>query len=609
MKKLVLSALAVLALAGAVFLIPTLWLTPWSIDHYYTRVFVRYVLRHPVLMSQLGLLDGSPFDFYAGQLDDLSPAFERREARLTREELKTLGSYDRSRLSDAGKLSADVMRWFLDDQVRGEPFLFYDYPVNQLFGVQSALPDLMISVHPLKRQRDAENYVRRLSRFGVAFDQTIEGLELRRNMGVVPPRFVLDRVLKEMRAFSGKPAAENPLVTTFAIRLDSVPRLDPAKRRELVGRVEREVGRTVYPAYARLIACCERLAAVATTDDGVWKLPNGDAYYDHRLRSTTTTGLTADSVHALGLREVTRIQGEMRSLLRSNGYAADHIAAAMQKLLKEPRFHYSPGDSGRARILADYQRIIDDADRRMRSLFGVRPRTGVKVERVPAFKEATAPAAYYSPATLTGSRPGVFFANLRDPAETQRPGMRAIAYHEAIPGHHFQLTIAQQLEGLPFFRRVIPFTAYVEGWGLYAERLAYEQGFYQDAFDSLGALQGDLFRAVRLVVDTGIHRKRWTRQQAIDYMVSHTGMDTTLVVTEIERYIVLPGQACAYKLGQLEILELRRRAMESLGPRFDLRKFHDVVLTSGALPLALLERVVDDWIAAEKRAGAHAGKG
>jgi uncharacterized protein (DUF885 family) len=384
--------------------------------------------------------------------------------------------------------------------------------------------------------------------------------------------------------------------------------LDPAKKKELVAGAEREVGTTVYPAYTRLIAECEQLEKVATTDDGVWKFPNGDAFYQSCLRSETTTDMPADSIHALGLREVARIQGQMRTLLREKGYRADDLAAAMKKMQAEPRFHFPPGDSGRAMILAAYQKILDDANTRMSPLFDVRPRTGVKVERVPAFKEATAPGAYYNPGTLSGSRPGIFFANLRDPAETSRPEMRTLAYHEGIPGHHFQLSIQQELKGVPFFRRVLPFTAYAEGWGLYAERLAYENGFQQDAYDSLGALQADLYRAVRLVVDTGIHRDRWTREQAIDYMVTNTGLESTKVVTEIERYIVNPGQACAYKVGELKILQLRQKAMDALGPRFDIRKFHDVVLTNGSLPLSLLERVVDDWIA-EERAESQAGRG
>jgi uncharacterized protein (DUF885 family) len=281
----------------------------------------------------------------------------------------------------------------------------------------------------------------------------------------------------------------------------------------------------------------------------------------------------------------------------------------MDRLRTEPRFRYADDDSARARILADYQSIIDDANRRVGALFDVRPRSSVQVQRVPVFKEATAPGAYYNPPAIGGGRPGAFFANLRDPGETTKPGMRTLAYHEAIPGHHFQIAIAQELKGVPFFRKIIPFTAYVEGWGLYAERLALENGFHPTPYDSLGALQAELFRAVRLVVDTGIHRDRWTRAQAIDYMVKNTGMAESEVVTEIERYIVSPGQACAYKVGQLEILALRGHAMDRLGPRFDIRKFHNVVLTNGALPMALLEQVVDEWIESELRATVAQAKG
>jgi len=281
----------------------------------------------------------------------------------------------------------------------------------------------------------------------------------------------------------------------------------------------------------------------------------------------------------------------------------------MNRLREEPRFHYPDGDAGRAAIMADYRAIIDDANRRLGALFDVRPKSSLEVKPVPAFKEATAPGAYYDAPAIGGGRPGTFFVNLRDPAETAKPGMRTLAYHEGIPGHHFQIGIAQELKHVAFFRKIIPFTAYSEGWGLYAEHLAYENGFQPTAYDSLGALQADLFRAVRLVVDTGIHRDRWTRAQAIDYMVRNTGMAESSVTTEIERYIVNPGQACAYKVGELEILALRLRAIDRLGPRFNIKKFHDVVLTHGALPMGLLAQVVDDWIASELRAAGAEARG
>jgi uncharacterized protein (DUF885 family) len=609
MKRIVLWALALLVVATAVFAIPTVWLKPWSIDHFYARVFVRYALRHPMLLTQLGMLDGTPLDFHSDQLDDFSPAFEEEDARFARKQLEILRSYDRSRMTREQRLSAEVMEWFLADAVAGDRFRHHDYPVNQLFGIQSTLPDFMINTHPMKRPKDAENYVKRVERFGVAIDQVIEGLRARQAGGVIPPRFVLGKVLAEMRGFTGRPAAQNPLYTSFETRAAAIAKLDESRRRELAARLGSAIEHVVYPAYGRLIDQCARLDSLATADDGVWKLPDGGAFYAHRLRSSTTTDLSTDSIHALGRREIDRIQTEMRRILAAQRYPTADLAATMNRLRAEPRFQYGAGDSGRARIIGDYQAIIDDANQKVAALFGARPKTAVKVERVPAFKEATAPGAYYQSGAIDGSRPGTFYANLRDPLETSRPGMRTLAYHEAVPGHHFQITIAQELKGVPFFRRIIPFTAYSEGWGLYAERLALEQGFHPTAFDSLGALQAELFRAVRLVVDTGIHHGRWTREQAIDYMVRNTGMAPSAVTTEVERYIVAPGQACAYKVGQLEILALRQRAMDKLGARFDIRKFHDVVLTNGALPLRLLGKVVDEWVEAELRAGAAQDRG
>ena len=609
MKRFLLTVLVLLVVAAGVFLVPTIWFKPWSIDHFYARVFIRFAMTHPMLLTQLGMLDGSPLDFHSGKLDDFSVAGMQADARFGQQQLAILRQYDQSRMTPSQKLSYQVLEWFLADQVAGNKFMFHDYPVNQLFGIQSTLPDFMINQHPLRKPKFAERYVERVGRFGLAVDQVIEGLRLREQKGVIPPRFVLDKVLTEMRGFVGKPPTENPLYTHFVARTDTIKAFDAAKRRALQAKLASTIEHTVYPAYGRLIQTCEQLRAKATDDDGVWKLPDGAAFYDYCLKSRTTTTLGADSLHAIGLREVDRIQGQMRGILQAQGYRVAEVGEAMNRLQGEPRFHYANDDSARGHILADYQSIIDDANRRVGELFDVRPKSGVVVERVPQFKEATAPGGYYNAPAMGGGRPGKFFANLRDPYETDKFGMRTLAYHEAIPGHHFQITIAQELKDVAFFRKVIPFTAYVEGWGLYAERLALENGFHPTAYDSLGALQAELFRAVRLVVDTGIHRDRWTRAQAIDYMVRNTGMPETAVVTEIERYIVNPGQACAYKVGQLEILALRQHAMDQLGPRFDIRKFHDVVLTNGALPMSLLGQVVDEWIARELRANVAQVKG
>ncbi|RZK34130.1 MAG: DUF885 domain-containing protein, partial [Hymenobacter sp.] len=299
-------------------------------------------------------------------------------------------------------------------------------------------------------------------------------------------------------------------------------------------------------------------------------------------------------------REVARITAEMQAILRAQHEAgADSVGPTMARLGEEPRFLYPDTDAGRAQILTDYRQILTAVDKGLAPAFRIRPRAKLAVARVPEFKQKTSPGAYYNPAAFDNSRPGTFYANLYDVKATPKFGMRSLAYHEGIPGHHFQIGIAQELTGLPTFRQVIPFTAYSEGWALYAERLAWELGFEKDPYDNLGRLRDELFRAVRLVVDTGMHDRRWTREQAIRYMRQKTGMAESDVEAEIERYIVMPGQACAYKVGMLKILELRERAKQQLGAKFDLRDFHDAVLKNGAMPLEVLEQVVNDYIAAK----------
>ena len=586
--------------AAAVFLVPTLWGKPWMIEHFYARVFLELPLDRPQLLSRLRILEPYGLDFHADDLDDHSVAFQRRTARKVSDSLETLRRYDRAGQAPRERLSGDVLEWYLETLERQEPFLFHDYPLNQLDGVQSSLPDFMVNIHQVNDRRDAEHYVTRLGKFGVAFDQVIEGLRHREAQGVVPPRFVIERVQAEVAEFTGRPVAEHVLQTSFAERLAALPELGGEDREALLAASRSALAEVVYPAYERVAAELARLHGVADEDDGVWRLPDGDAYYRWALRFHTTTELSADAIHELGLAEVARIQAEMRAILRAEGLPADDLAAALAHLGRDERFAHPDDEAGRAQVLADFEAIIADAEERSRALFGVAPRAPVVVKRIPAFKEEGAPGGYYNPPPFDGSRPGIFYANLRDLSELPRYRMRTLAYHEAVPGHHFQIAIQMEQEDLPFFRRVLPFTAFAEGWALYAERLAGEHGFHPTPYDQLGRLVDEVFRAVRLVVDTGIHARRWPRERAIDYMVANTGMPRSEVTTEVERYVVLPGQACAYKVGQLQLLAFRERAERALGDRFDLRAFHDLVLEGGSLPIAILERVIDDWVEARR---------
>jgi uncharacterized protein (DUF885 family) len=603
--KILGSILGALLLAATVFVVNLVWFRPFSLNLFFEKVFVTFSLQNPELLTSLGIAEQFGYRRHNAHLSDESVARVVRDFKDWHQHLADLKAYDWARQTPAQQLSTRVLSWFIESQLEGEKFAFHDYPVNQMFGVQSGTADFLINQHRIADVRGAEDYLSRLGEVGRKFDEVLEGLALREKNGVVPPRFVIERVLTEMRAFAGKPASENPLYANFVKKVDALAAkgaLAPADKVALNARCAQALESGVLPAYRKLIAFFEGQLTRATLDDGVWKLPDGEAYYAWRLRNETTTTMTPQQVHDLGLAEVARIEVEMRAILAAQGQlqAGETPAQAMLRLSKEPRFLYPNDDAGRAAALADYAKMIEAQLQRSRALVGLVPKAPIEVQRVPEFMEATSAGAYYNPPALDGTRPGVFFANLRDMNELPKFGMRTLAIHEGVPGHHFQIALAQEQEGGPIFRKVLPFTAYAEGWALYAEWLGTELGVYKDdPFSDLGRLQAEMFRAVRLVVDTGIHFKRWPRQQAIDYMAAKTGMPQGEVVAEIERYIVMPGQACAYKVGMLSIRAARTRAEQALGPRWNAeaeKSFHDTVLGSGALPLKILDDLVDAWI-------------
>jgi len=585
----------ILGIVLSIFLIPTLWGKPWSIDHFFLRSLLVFVSDHPEILSQARPLDAYDLDFYSDELEDYSVAADLELADIVDRTLEGLFEYDREELSPDQEQSYAVAEWLLLTYQRGRPFLFHGYPINQFHGVQSSLPDFMVNIHQIEDVRDAENYLARLRAFGPALAQLAESVAFRAARGIAPPRFVLEAVEGEMTEFVSVEAVNNILYTKLDEALATVE-VDFATATRLTEEAKQILEDIVYPGYRDLIRQNSELHETATDEDGVWKLPDGDAYYRWALRLHTTTDLSPDEVHAIGLTEIRRIHEEMGKILESEGLPSEDPIATLLELNRDPRFLYPDTDEGRAAILDDYQTIVDETWQRLPELFGRLPVAPVRVERVPEFKEDGAAGAYYNPPSFDGSRPGVFYANLRSVAEIQRFGMRTLAFHEAVPGHHLQIALAMENEDLAFFRRVIPLTAFIEGWALYAERLASEAGLHKTAFDRLGALSAEVFRAVRLVVDTGLHAKRWTREQAIDYMVANAGMPESDATAEIERYIVNPGQACAYKIGQLKILELRDRARSRLGPAFDLRAFNDLVLSNGALPLSVLDGVVAGWM-------------
>jgi uncharacterized protein (DUF885 family) len=613
-KKLILGSLLTIVLVVTVFLVNLIWFKPFSIRLFYDKIFVEFAISDPEVVTQMAI--PVLYDRTKSDLTDVSDARQWENFNKMKETLATLRSYNFENQSDENKLNTRILEWYLAVQAESEAYFYYDYPVNQMFGVQNNLPSFLENSHKMRDESDIEAYISRLSKFEIKFDQVLEGLHIREDRGIIPPKFMITRVIDEMKGFTGQnesialeedpnPVKRNILYTNLNKKITEVEGLTEEQKQEFMTRVEEEIRSTVFPAYQKLIDYFSELYQKANTDDGVWKFSDGENFYRYMLKQNTSLNLDPAEVHAMGLSEVERIKQEMWNILISEGYqdTTQNIGDVIQELNKQERFLFPNDDNGRQAALNEYNLILDEISAGLNDAFDIRPKAGLEVLRVPEFKEEGAAGAYYNRPAMDGSRGGLFYANLRDMKEVVKFGMKTLAYHEGIPGHHFQVAIQSELEGQPIFRTISLFTAFTEGWALYAERLAWELGFYEnDPFGNLGRLQAEMFRAVRLVVDTGIHFKKWTREEAIDYMVANTGMTPSSVTTEIERYIVMPGQACAYKIGMMKILELREKARSELGEKFDLKKFHNVVLKNGAVPLEILEDLIDGYIAESKGA-------
>jgi len=570
---------------------------PFFIGNFANRVFVQYLMKSPEDLTFLGIFEQFGITGHNAEWNDDSQAAVKERTEFIRQTIETLDSYDVSDLTDEWRVSVEVVKEFLGNPEQDWRFRLHHYPVNQLDGLQLEIPDFLVAFHAVTTRTDAEHYISRLSKVGVKMAQNMEGLLKSEDRGIIPPTFVIDKSLAGMRAFVAKPPEDNALYTSFKSKMEDSDTIGVEEREEFLLAARGQIEAVVYPAYQQYIDYFTALRAKSNNDAGVWKLSDGDAYYNYRLRVHTTTDMTAKEIHALGLAEVARIEIEVLEIFEAEGFDTSMgIKELFDALAQDERFYYPDTEQGREQILQDYTRIISEIDAGLSDAFNVRPAAPIVVERIPASKEQTS-GAYYSAPAGDGSRPGVFYANLYDVRETPKYGMRTLAYHEAIPGHHLEAALQLELDNLPAFTSAVFFTAYSEGWGLYAERLAWEMGFQSDPYDNLGRLQAEMLRAVRLVVDTGIHSKRWSREEAIDYMLEKTGRAESEVVSEVERYIVLPGQATAYTVGMLEILRLRSEAQMALGDDYDIRDFHDVVLQHGPLPLTVLRDLVKKYIA------------
>jgi uncharacterized protein (DUF885 family) len=578
------------------------WGKPYDFHHLIERQTILSIRHSPETLSDVGAIDNTLLDFHSGKLDDISLEARKRRAGQTRRFLREVESWDRDRLTGQRRLSHEFVSWNYGIQLEFTeidwlPGAYLPYAVDQLFSVPILLPQFLDNQHSIVGDKSAQRYISRLHAVGLKFDQLIEFVDFQESKGVVPPRFAITRLMGQLTDFIAPAPSENMLYLSLNRRLAELEDVPDQRREALLAEAEGAITNTVYPAYARLIARLEALLTEAQGNHGAWSLPDGERYYNLALRFHTTTDLTADEIHQIGLAEVARIQDQMDAILRAEGYTEGTVAERMAALGEEERFQFADTEEGREELIAYIKEMLDSLDPLIPAYFHRVPEQPVEVQRVPAYAESSAPAGYYYPPAMDGSRPGIYFINLGNMKEHTRWSLPTLTYHEANPGHHFQLALAQSIGDIPMLRRARSMTAFAEGWALYAEQLVYEMGVYDDdPYGNLGRLQAELYRAVRLVVDTGIHRKRWTREQAIEYMVDNTGLQEEAVRVEIERYFVMPGQACAYKIGLLKILELRERARQALGDAFDIRDFHSVALESGALPLSVLERVVDEWI-------------
>ncbi|MCF6317886.1 MAG: DUF885 domain-containing protein [Proteobacteria bacterium] len=583
-----------------VFAVHTWYFKPVKINHFFMRTALQFAIKSPEMLSSIRVFEQVGIDGHNAELDDASMAAGDKTFKNMHETHEMLLSYADEDLDETEKMSKDIMLSLLDIAVEGEAFRFHNYPVNQLFGAQNGFPTFMDNTHQIHSLGDAEDYVTRLSLIDIKFDQVLEGLRHREKLGILPPQFVVTKVLAEMQGFVDTPTEENILIASMLKKLEESD-IDKTDQQDIAKLAAAEVEKTVYPAYQKLIDYFIKLDDKVENNYGVWNLPNGDEYYKVALKFFTTTDYTPEYIHGFGLKEVDRIQAEILQILADQGRDVSlGFEESINHVALDEAFYYSDSDEGREQILDDYKTMITEITKKLSSHFYDIPEAKVDVQRIPGFKEKTSPGAYYNRPAMDGSRPGIFYANLYDIKATPKYSMKTLAYHEAVPGHHFQLSIQQELEGIPFFRKMIPFIAYSEGWALYAERVAFEMGMLSDPYDNIGRLQAELFRGVRLVVDTGIHAQRWSREKAIDYMIRNTGMAESDVISEIERYFVLPGQATAYKVGMTKILELRDKAEQALREKYDVRDFHRVVLNNGSVPLNILEKLVDKYIAETK---------
>ncbi|MEL6371630.1 MAG: DUF885 domain-containing protein [Pseudomonadota bacterium] len=596
---LVLLLILGLGIASVVF-----WFRPVGVNNYLNKLMLQQAIQSPELLTNLAFLDNTPLDFHSGKLGDYTRENEQEQLAKLKKSREVLNQYGPEGLDGQELLSWEIMAWFLDDIIRQSEFDHSGYRVNQISGVTVNLPSFLTDQHQIVSKKSSKRYVSRLNDFGRVLGEVKARVEEDRAAGVVPPDFVIEKSIAGMRNFIEGGAAESPLVTTFSEKLDKLEGLSAQGKEALLADAKAAVSEQVIPGYEAMIALFEEMQATATHDAGIWRIPNGDAIYRAALKSNTTTDFTANDVHQTGLSEVDRIEVEMDAILVDQGLTEGTVSERVRILMEDPAQQFPNTDEGREQMIAYLVELNDQLMEKAGDYFITLPPQPLEILRIPEFSEDSAPGGYYQQPAIDGSRPGRFYINQKDTADNPKWTLPTLMYHEGAPGHHFQISAQMLIKDVPMVRKFPLFTSYTEGWALYGERIAKtDMGMYDDdPLGDLGRLQAEMFRAVRLVVDTGMHAKKWSREEAIEYMVSKTGMTEAEVTREIERYVVWPAQATSYKTGQLAMLRFREKAETELGDDFDLREYHELILMNGAMPLGILDRVIDEWIAEQKEA-------
>lgn len=568
---------------------------------FFEDIFQRNLANSPLFQSQLGM-KGERY----GEWDDFSDAEAVRQIEETKGDLARLrADIDFDDLSEAAKVSYRIFEFMQQRAINDHPFRFHGYAFSTMNNPTTFPVTFLQNVHKVADVSDAEAYISRINGLTTAMDQIIEGVDLAAERGIVPTSFSFDPVIEDSKnLLKGAPFDESgedaALFADFKGKVDALE-IDQAEKDRLIGEAEAALLSAFAPSIQKFIARVEDLSDESHGPNGVWKLPKGKKFYENRIQFwTSVDDLDANEIHEIGLNDVARIRGEMEAIMEQVGFDGD--LAAFFDFLRTDESNFFPNtEEGKQAYLDQSKAYIDAIYEDVDEYFNILPKAPLEVRAVEEWREATAPIAFYNRPTPDGSRPGIYYVNLKDMSTKQKHEMETIAYHEGAPGHHFQIAIQQELEDVPMFQKFAFFGSYIEGWALYTEKFGKEIGRFTDPMQDFGRLQNEMLRAARLVVDTGAHAKKWSREKMIAYMLENNPMTEDDAAKEVERYIDMPGQALSYKIGMIKIQDLRAKAEKALGDKFDIRDFHDVVLKNGAVPLPILEALVDDYIT-EKQA-------